>query len=959
MAELEKIHRHLDTNDKRRGSNDRELLQQLSTLDFTAVQKDIYAKRYANTGQWLLESAEFQTWLKSRNGDRSVLWYQGNPGVGKTVITSIAVNYLTENFGGSTNAIIYMFCDYANSMTFSVENLLGSMVRQLVAQTVNVEKIAELKAFLRGPAKNRNMGKEEASSWIRTFSREFDVVYTFVDALDESPEICRNTLLARFQQYSLGNMRIFLTSRANVDVTLKLPNAVRAKIAATTEDITTIVESRILESARLVSFTDRDPDLKQHIVDTINTQANGMIFLARLQVESLDCQISVKRVRSALEKLPTDFFVMYDGSIDRIRCQAQPNAELGLRTLSFIFAAARPLIVDELRHALAVTPSDTTLDPEALVDLDILLSVTAGLVITSLYQPSKQKVFRLVHYTLQEYLEINQEQLFPDLHVDIATACLAYLSLDDFGGGHCATCHPLAGSGKDWLLRSNSLILDPTCKRMRYEQRRHRFVFLDYASYYWAYHLRGVQMELMDESLAFVQDGLKTASWLQNIEKDEKYDVGLSTDEDLPLDPVFLAAHFHLPELFKRLISNRDINCRNHRRETPLHRAVDFKPWKKGGPRYPAFEVVGTKKTGLDWFDDENERPSQEGIPLAGFEDDETWRKGPKLYSVRSFDLDQRAMVQIILERNADLEAKSRKGTAAYYALEKGDCAILALLADHGAIIDPLLHIAVEDEERIDIMQTLLDRGADVNVLNESGASLAHIAATHRSSAMLDCLIDRGAPFDIADEHGMTPLLLAAERGKLEMVETLIKRGARVDVTDSMGVTFLHYAVSQATPEIVAIAMQTQEIDKPDMYGRTPLHHAYYICGAREIRGEIFGNWKYDIKIVIQQLLQGGASETIADAYGEVPKHYLDWPAPGYDPNYPALENGIYWHGSYIMAPIKKQEKALSNVSRLKVIRRYRNIVTSEYCDIGISCRGWGRAARWRQDGDKIGNSSD
>ena len=552
-AELEKLHLRLDDDQKPRWAEDQDFLGQITTLDFTSMQKEAYSERYGGIGQWVLETPEFQTWFRSRDGQHPVLWCPGNPGVGKTVVTSIAVNHVIENTCERKSAIVYVYCDYGNPLTFSVDNLLGSLVRQLVAQTSHAETIVELKTFLEQTTKRRNMTEEDLSSWTETLSRTFDVVYTFVDALDECPEIGRDNLLLRLQQYSVGNMRIFLTSRLNIDVRDGIPHAIRVEISASKYDISDYVEAKTLKNRRLTRFTAESPELKRHIIESIVSKADGMFLLARLQTESLANQTCVRGVRSALNRLPTDIFTMYDQTFERIGDQPKENAELGLKVFPLIFSATRHLEIDELRHALAIQPGDTDLDFEALSNSDILLNVTAGLVITHHDEDYEQNELRLVHYTLQEYLEINQERLFPDPQLDMARTCLSYLCLNEFGSGSCAT-------------------------EKLFAERRAAFCFFDYVAYNWAYHLRGAQTKLMDQSLAFLQDGMKTSAGLQRVEWLQLHDIGLSSYIDLPLDPVFLAAHFHLSEIFTKLILSRNINKRG---ETPLIRAVDVVPWQK------------------------------------------------------------------------------------------------------------------------------------------------------------------------------------------------------------------------------------------------------------------------------------------------------------------------------------------------------------------------------------------
>lgn len=830
IAELEKFRFRLHEDQKPRWAEDQDFLGQISTLDFTSRQKEAYSKRYGVTGQWVLETPEFQTWSRSGDGQHSVLWCPGNPGVGKTVVTSIAVNHITENTSGQRCAIVYIYCDYANVDTFSVRSLLGSLVRQLVAQISDAETIAELKKFMKQTAKNRNMTEEDFSSWTETLSRDFDVVYMFVDALDECPETTRDSLLTRLQQYSVKNLRAFLTSRLNVDVRKKIPHATRVEISASSHDITDFVEAKIKQSLRLTSFVDTNPDLKQHIVHSIVSKADGMFLLAGLQTESLGNQTCVRGIRSALDRLPTDTFTMYDQTFDRIGDQPKEDAELGLKVLSLIFGSTRPLEIDELRHALAIQPGDTKIDSEALTKLDILLSVTAGLVVTYLEKGREQTLFRLVHYTLQQYLEINQERLFPSLELDMARACLTYLSLDEFGSGQCAT---------------DELFLE----------RRVKFHFLRYAAHHWAIHLRGVQVELMNQSLAFVRNSTKISAWLQCFEWQSGY-IGLSISEDLPPDPVFLAAHFHLSELFKRLISSQDIDKRNGRGETPLLRAVDVEPWQKGGEP-----------------------------PFLEFKDPGTWKKDDDPPFLGSLDADQHAMVRVILDLNADINAKDPSGlTPAFSAVMNENTGILALLLERGADIDDrpdsgssLMQVAAKKWNRLDIMEILLDRGYDIHVLTERRESLAHIAADSPTSDMLDYLIDSGALFDTPNEEGVTPLMIAAGEGQQETLRALIRRGARCDITDSIQKSLLHFVVSANFPQpnIVEVVMQLQNVNAVDVKGRTSLHYSYF--WSAQFRLNSYKDRNTGIANVIRLLIEGGASETIVDADGRIPKDYLDW----------------------------------------------------------------------------------
>ena len=91
--------------------------------------------------------------------------------------------------------------------------------------------------------------------------------------------------------------------------------------------------------------------------------------------------LCLAEVRSALEMLPEGVNDTYDEAMERVEQQDTRRKQLAKRVLSWITYASRPLSVKELQHALAVLPNTTGLDPEAIIDKEILTSVCAGLVV--------------------------------------------------------------------------------------------------------------------------------------------------------------------------------------------------------------------------------------------------------------------------------------------------------------------------------------------------------------------------------------------------------------------------------------------------------------------------------------------------------------------------------------------------------------------------------------------------
>jgi hypothetical protein len=98
-------------------------------------------------------------------------------------------------------------------------------------------------------------------------------------------------------------------------------------------------------------------------------------------MDSLIAKHNVVAVREALQTMPRGVEDTYDEAMERITGQNEDDKELAKRILSWVTFAHRPLKVEELQHALAIIPDMTHIDPDSIINEDILSSVCAGLII--------------------------------------------------------------------------------------------------------------------------------------------------------------------------------------------------------------------------------------------------------------------------------------------------------------------------------------------------------------------------------------------------------------------------------------------------------------------------------------------------------------------------------------------------------------------------------------------------
>ncbi len=94
-----------------------------------------------------------------------------------------------------------------------------------------------------------------------------------------------------------------------------------------------------------------------------------------------------------------------------------------------------------------------------------------------------------------------------------------------------------------------------------------------------------------------------------------------------------------------------------------------------------------------------------------------------------------------------------------------------------------------------DLVERLLNKGADPRVVNSAGASALHFASYHGDTITTELLLKYGGdPMEIECMHGCTPLHYAASVGNMEVCEALILAGANVFAEDHHSYTASRYA---------------------------------------------------------------------------------------------------------------------------------------------------------------------
>ncbi|KAJ7258235.1 ankyrin repeat-containing domain protein [Mycena rebaudengoi] len=358
-------------------------------------------------------------------------------GAGKTVLSSIAVDHLRTSFSGTNVGVACAYLNHKETEAQSPANILAGLWRQIIFQKpISADSLAH-ELYVKHREQRTWPSVDEVHTVLCSALEECPKAYIVIDALDEYPEQQRRILLKYLA--ALGpNINLMLTSWPHITPTTFFPSVQALEIRATEADIRRYIVEQIRASTRLSKHVQSRPELCQETKATIMMNADGMFLLAKLHTDSLTTKVTVKAVREALKNLPKD-----------LEHTVKTERNIAYLALIWVANAKRPLSAAELQEAIAIERDSKSLDPDGILDITLIVSVCAGLLIID----AATGLVRLIHYTTQDYLNGIQDTKFPLAQTEIAQRCLTYVLFDTFQN------LPDSEDGVEDLLKHHSLLL--------------------------------------------------------------------------------------------------------------------------------------------------------------------------------------------------------------------------------------------------------------------------------------------------------------------------------------------------------------------------------------------------------------------------------------------------------------------------------------------------------------------
>ena len=259
-------------------TSDAKLDEWLSAPDPSSNHNEACAKRQATTGDWFIQSNNFAKWKGDSN---SLLWLQGIPGCGKTILCSTIIeDVLLESPLMVKKAVAYFYFDFGN-IESQYGGMIRSLIRQLAAQCTSQPNPLE---SLYSSCGNgfRQPRLCDLKQTLCDLVQKFDDTFVIIDALDECKE--RQQLLNDIQvfvEWQIGGLHILVTSRREWDIKTTLDRFVNEdqnidiQNEVVDRDIRVYVR-KIMQTAQGLSRWRKVPKVQDEIEKALTDNANGM-----------------------------------------------------------------------------------------------------------------------------------------------------------------------------------------------------------------------------------------------------------------------------------------------------------------------------------------------------------------------------------------------------------------------------------------------------------------------------------------------------------------------------------------------------------------------------------------------------------------------------------------------------------------------------------------------------------
>ncbi|KAH8667741.1 hypothetical protein BGZ61DRAFT_365055 [Ilyonectria robusta] len=417
---------------------------------------------------WFLENNQFRSW---KTEDRSsVLWIQGSPGQGKTILAKFLLDHLENSLPAASirATVIYFFFFNQDDDLRTVSAALRSLIKQLLSARNAFQVISHATSI-------ENFAIPDDDLW--DILKEllcapiFGTIYCVVDGVDECQD---DELRRRFLRYmttlvqpKLGTIQAFqilkllFISRPTVQLSRELSQYPKIYLKANLQDLKTFIK----DSINTLGLSMQLPENASDLLAAHAEQTFLWVSIVLKKLQSASSLLSQADLEEMISDSPSDLTELYQGIVDQIM---EINDVAQQKLLTWAVYGRRALTLVELEEALAVQEgsiSKESTDKHRISLTKGTITSAAGVILEVI----NGRLY-LIHQSAKDFLLKSKclatAQFCRSLHPNIylARVCMTFLCFEDFELGPCGDREVLA-------------------------ERNRQHPFLSYAARHWHRHI--------------------------------------------------------------------------------------------------------------------------------------------------------------------------------------------------------------------------------------------------------------------------------------------------------------------------------------------------------------------------------------------------------------------------------------------------------------------------------------
>ncbi|KAI1273844.1 hypothetical protein F5Y07DRAFT_375279 [Xylaria sp. FL0933] len=363
---------------------------------------------HPGTCTWVHKNKKVQLFLQ-RKPVNQVLWLQGVPGSGKSVLTTELVAF-AESAGYYT---LRFLCSSSNRSN-TYDQILKSLFLQLLRKDSElIANVYKQNVLGKPPPSSTTVGKlfHKILMSMPSSGCQDDYIWVFIDGLNECDDKTQ-TKVVNLVSLMISNAtrsrriicKIFISSRASETISRQLRS--KETLSLTEEKSSLSQAIKQYTSQRLQFLDDKLGQLGMtateigEIEHSITRKSDGMFLYARLILDYLANNIFLRgsEVISAVNDLPEKLSDFYHQILSQMLAPLNPQSVYHIKTMfEWIAFARRPLKRVEFLSAMAFSEGDysvTTVAPEFILQA-----------CNTLVEERSDTTLSFIHNSVQEFLE--------------------------------------------------------------------------------------------------------------------------------------------------------------------------------------------------------------------------------------------------------------------------------------------------------------------------------------------------------------------------------------------------------------------------------------------------------------------------------------------------------------------------------------------------------------------------